>query len=82
MTRTREIGRDPQLDAQFEHTEDEILTKLCEKYSIDRRYVGTMYGRTLVELARDKIQTWDKELKELIEKLKSINIEYAERYKG
>lgn len=72
-----ESGRnDPQLELEFGHTEDDILTKMSEKRSILRR-IDDMYGRTLTDIARNSITKWEQELRELLKKLEDINIRYS-----
>lgn len=77
LNQTRTIGRDPQLDLEFEYTEDELLQKLGRKHYI-RRDINDMYGKTLTKLAKKRIKDWKKELRELKEKLKMINLQYFE----
>lgn len=76
LARTREFLRDPQLDLDFEHTEDEILVKLCAQHKI-RQNINVMYGRTYIDATREQIQIWKLELGELKAKLKGIVRRYS-----
>lgn len=68
--------RDPVLDIDFEHKEDEILRKLCDKFYI-LQCIDDMYGKTIINLAREKIRKWKQELGDLKAALKWINKRYS-----
>lgn len=77
LANTRKVTIKPELDLQFEHTEDDILKNLADNYYI-LRGIDNMYGKTLTELLHENIGKWKKTLKDLIEKLKQTNNQYCD----